>query len=154
MIFEEAGEFKRLKNAYMSSKACFMDGAMQYGVPVVGGTGGDISKASKDFMDMYYEHEAYNLIPMFIPASRAYYGYFNVESGKEDEPGARKVLLEEVGLDYESLTEKVCPALRNSTPKIFVISKRTPRETIGGTFSIPNFVRPVIGAIFFPSKQL
>ena len=46
-------------------------------------------------MDMYYEHEAYNLVPMFIPASRAYYGYFNIKSGKEDEVGARKVLLEE-----------------------------------------------------------
>ena len=95
MVFEEAGEFKHLKNAYMSSKACFMDGNVQFGVPVVGGTGGDISRASKDFMDMYYEHEAYNLVPMFIPASRAYYGYFNIKSGKEDEVGARKVLLEE-----------------------------------------------------------
>ena len=60
MIFEEAGEFKRLKNAYMSSKACFMDGAFQYGVPVVGGTGGDIDAASADFMDMYYNAEAFN----------------------------------------------------------------------------------------------
>ena len=74
MVFEEAGEFKHLKNAYMSSKACFMDGNVQFGVPVIGGTGGDISKASKDFMDMYYESEAYNRIPMFRPASRAYYG--------------------------------------------------------------------------------
>jgi len=95
MIFEEAGEFKHLKNAYMSSKACFMDGNLQFGVPVVGGTGGDISKASKDFMDMYYEADAYNLIPMFIPASRAYYGYFNVDTGEEQVKKAEEVLLEE-----------------------------------------------------------
>ena len=95
MVFEEAGEFKHLKNAYMSSKACFMDGNLQFGVPVVGGTGGDISKASKDFMDMYYESDAYNLIPMFIPASRAYYGYFDINSGVEKVKEAESVLLEE-----------------------------------------------------------
>ena len=95
MIFEEAGEFKHLKNAYMSSKACFMDGNLQFGVPIVGGTGGDISKASKDFMDMYYEAEAYNLIPMFIPASRAYYGYFDINTGEEKVKEAESVLLEE-----------------------------------------------------------
>jgi len=95
MVFEEAGEFKHLKNAYMSSKACFMDGNIQFGVPVVGGTGGDISKASKDFMDMYYESDAYNLIPMFIPASRAYYGFFNIKNGQEDVDGALNVLKEE-----------------------------------------------------------
>ena len=95
MVFEEAGEVKHLKNAYMSSKACFMDGNLQFGVPVVGGTGGDISKASKDFMDMYYESDAYNLIPMFIPASRAYYGYFNIDTGEEKVEAAKEVLLEE-----------------------------------------------------------
>ena len=95
MVFEEAGEFKHLKNAYMSSKACFMDGNKQFGVPVIGGTGGDISKASKDFMDMYYESDAYNLIPMFIPASRAYYGFFDVETGVEKVKEAEDTLLED-----------------------------------------------------------
>lgn len=95
MVFEEAGEFKHLKNAYMSSKACFMDGNIQFGVPIVGGTGGDISKASKDFMDMYYEAEAYNLIPMFIPANRAYYGFFDIKTGEENNEGALEVLKEE-----------------------------------------------------------
>lgn len=88
MIFEEAGEFKRLKNAYMSSKACFMDGAMQYGVPVIGGTGGDIDAASADFMDMYYNADAFNLIPMFIPASRALHGFFSPKTGVDDEQKA------------------------------------------------------------------
>ena len=79
----------------MSSKACFMDGNVQFGVPIVGGTGGDISKASKDFMDMYYESDAYNLIPMFIPANRAYYGFFNIKTGAEDIDGALDTLKEE-----------------------------------------------------------
>tara|TARA_Y100000593_G_C4314176_1_gene339968 strand:- start:2461 stop:4089 length:1629 start_codon:yes stop_codon:yes gene_type:complete len=93
MVFEEAGEFKKLKNAYMSSKACFMDGDIQFGVPIVGGTGGDISKASKDFMDMYYSYDAYNLIPVFIPASKAYYGFFDIQTGVEDEEGAKEKLI-------------------------------------------------------------
>ena len=95
MIFEEAGEFKHLKNAYMSSKACFMDGDIQFGVPIVGGTGGDITRASKDFMDMYYSHDAYNLLPMFIPANRAYYGFFDIKTGKEHPEKAREKLSEE-----------------------------------------------------------
>ena len=95
MVFEEAGEFKKLKNAYMSSKACFMDGDIQFGVPIVGGTGGDITKASRDFMDMYYSYDAYNLIPMFIPASRAYYGFFDINTGVENEKAAIEKLTEE-----------------------------------------------------------
>jgi len=92
MVFEEAGEFKHLKNAYMSSKACFMDGDIQFGVPIVGGTGGDITRASKDFMDMYYSSDAYNLVPMFIPANRAYYGFFDIKTGKEKPEQAKEKL--------------------------------------------------------------
>jgi hypothetical protein len=95
MIYEEAGEFKSLKNAYMSSKACYMDGHIQFGVPVIGGTGGDIGRASKDFMDMFYNADSFGLIPMFIPATRAYYGFFNIETGEEDIKGAEKALIKE-----------------------------------------------------------
>ena len=95
MVFEEAGEFKELLNAYMSSKACFMDGDIQYGVPIIGGTGGDIEASSKDFMDMYYNAEAFNLIPMFIPATKCYHGFFNLETGVSDMKNAEKKLLKE-----------------------------------------------------------
>jgi hypothetical protein len=93
MVFEEAGEFKSLMNAYMSSKACFMDGDVQFGVPVVGGTGGDIEKASKDFMEMYYEADAFNLINIFIPASKVYYGYFDMATGQSDMEGAEEKIM-------------------------------------------------------------
>ena len=95
MVFEEAGEFKSLMNAYMSSKACFMDGDLQFGVPIVGGTGGDIEKASKDFMEMYYEADAFNLINIFIPASKVYYGYFDVKTGQSDMEGAEEKIMED-----------------------------------------------------------
>ena len=95
MVFEEAGEFKELLNAYMSSKACFMDGDIQFGVPVIGGTGGDIETSSKDFMDMYYNAEAFNLIPMFIPATQCYHGFFDLKTGVSDEEGAKGKLMAE-----------------------------------------------------------
>jgi|TARA_R100001594_G_scaffold25204_2_gene49364 hypothetical protein len=95
MIFEEAGEFKSLLKAYMASKACFMDGDIQFGVPVIGGTGGDIEKASKDFMELYYNAEAFNLTPMFIPATKAYFGFFDIKTGVSDAEGAEKKLEEE-----------------------------------------------------------
>ena len=94
MVFEEAGEFKELLNAYMSSKACFMDGDVQYGVPIIGGTGGDIEAASKDFMEMYYNADAFNLIPMFIPASMCYHGFFDLKTGISDNENATKALKE------------------------------------------------------------
>ena len=95
MIFEEAGEFKELLNAYMSSKACFMDGNIQFGVPVIGGTGGDIETSSKDFMEMYYNADSFNLIPLFIPASVCYYGFFDLKTGISNEKEARKELIKE-----------------------------------------------------------
>ena len=95
MVFEEAGEFKELLNAYMSSKACFMDGDIQFGVPVIGGTGGDIETSSKDFMEMYYNADSFGLIPMFIPASVCYHGFFDIKTGISKEKEARKALIKQ-----------------------------------------------------------
>lgn len=89
MIFEEAGEFKDLIRAYMSSEPCFKDGAVQYGVPIIGGTSNVMNK-SQDYMKMWYEAESYNLKQMFIPASKALYGFFDKRTGKSDEEGAKQ----------------------------------------------------------------
>jgi hypothetical protein len=89
MIFEEAGEMKQLIRAYISSEPCFKDGAVQYGVPIVGGTSNVMNKA-EDFMKLWYESETYNLRKFFIPASKALYGFFDLKTGKSDEPAARQ----------------------------------------------------------------
>jgi hypothetical protein len=89
MIFEEAGEMKDLIRAYISSEPCFKDGAIQYGVPIVGGTSNVMNK-SEDFMKLWYEHETYNLEQFFIPASKALYGFWDAKTGKSDEQSARK----------------------------------------------------------------
>jgi DNA-directed RNA polymerase delta subunit len=100
MVFEEAGEFSSLLEAYEASKPCFMSGPNQFGVPIIGGTGGDIEKASKDFKTMWYEHKDFNLRRMFIPASECYMGskesrttqFFNYDTGVSDRPAAAKFL--------------------------------------------------------------
>jgi len=100
MVFEEAGEFTSLLEAYEASKPCFMSGADQFGVPIIGGTGGDIDKASKDFKTMWYEHKDFNLRRMFIPASECYMGskdsptavFFDYNTGKSDRAAATKFI--------------------------------------------------------------
>jgi len=100
MVFEEAGEFTHLMEAYEASKPCFMSGADQFGVPIIGGTGGDIDKASKDFKTMWYEHKDFNLRRMFIPASECFMGskdsptsnFFNYDDGSSNRAAAEKFI--------------------------------------------------------------
>lgn len=103
MVFEEAGEFSALLEAYEASKPCFMSGANQFGVPIIGGTGGDIEKASKDFKTMWYEHDDFNLRRMFIPASECLMGtkddktaiFFDYNTGKSNREEATSFLEKE-----------------------------------------------------------
>lgn len=95
MIFEEAGEFERLLEAYMASEPCFRDGSKFFGLPIVGGTGGDINKASKDFKHMWYHAESFNLRQLFIPATKVYSGFFDFTTGVSDDKGAKEHVLTE-----------------------------------------------------------
>jgi hypothetical protein len=88
MIFEEAGEQKKLIQAYMSSKACFMEGSKQFGVPIVGGTSNNMHE-SDDYMNMWYNAESFGLKQVFIPANKVLYGFFDRKTGKSDEAGGK-----------------------------------------------------------------
>jgi hypothetical protein len=90
MIFEEAGEIDKLKEAYEASKPCFMDGSSMFGLPIVGGTGGNIEGSSKGFMQMWNNHDAFYLRKVFIPATMVYKGFFDFSTGKSDIENARK----------------------------------------------------------------
>ena len=61
MIFEEAGLFENLKMAYTISEPLFRDGDKMIGIPIIFGTGGDMSSATKDFADMFYNPRQYGL---------------------------------------------------------------------------------------------
>ena len=107
-IFEEAGLFENLTASFKATEPCFRDGHTQFGVPMVYGTGGEIDKGAKGFKEMWDNHIAYNLKPIFIPANYYYPGdgvpdektgksisFFNHDTGVTDREVAKKYILEE-----------------------------------------------------------
>ena len=93
MIFEEAGEFVKLRRSYQANEECFREGAIQFGTPIIGGTANQINVDSDDFMEMYYNATDYNLMPLFIPASKVYVGYFDMSTGISDVKNAELDIL-------------------------------------------------------------
>jgi hypothetical protein len=108
VIFEEAGLFPNLIQSYKSTEPCFKEGAIQFGTPLIYGTGGQIEKGSKGYMDMWENHKAYNLEKIFIPAYEYYPGdgeidektkikgpsFFDIKTGKTNQEAALKHILE------------------------------------------------------------
>ena len=109
VIFEEAGLFSNLIASYKSTEPCFKDGAVQFGTPLIYGTGGQIEKGSKGYMDMWENHVAYNLEKVFIPAYEYYPGdgetdqktgiqqpsFFDLRTGRTNQEAALKHILEQ-----------------------------------------------------------
>jgi len=95
MVFEEAGEFLKLKRSYESSEDCFKEGNQFFGTPVIGGTSNNMEVESDDFMNMYYNAEQYNLKPVFIKASKVFGSFFDMSTGISDTAGAEKFVLDE-----------------------------------------------------------
>ena len=63
MLWEEAGKFPNLINAYMVTAPVFRDGNVMIGMPLIFGTGGDMEGGSNDFAEMFYNPEKYWLRP-------------------------------------------------------------------------------------------
>lgn len=61
MIFEEAGLFENLIQAYTISEPLFREGNQMIGIPIIFGTGGDMDGASQDFHKMFYNPAKYGL---------------------------------------------------------------------------------------------
>jgi hypothetical protein len=109
VIFEEAGLFANLIASYKSTEPCFKEGAIQFGTPLIYGTGGQIEKGSKGYMDMWENHKAYNLEKVFIPAYEYYPGdgeidpktkikapsFFDLRTGRTNQDAALKHILEQ-----------------------------------------------------------
>lgn len=107
VIFEEAGLFSNLILSYKSTEPCFRLGAIQFGVPLIWGTGGEIEKGSAGYMEMWENHHSYNLNKIFIPADEYYPGdgmvdektgnkapsFFDLNTGKTDRVRARNYIL-------------------------------------------------------------
>lgn len=75
VIFEEAGLFEDLIAAYSSTLPCFKEGMIQFGTPIIYGTGGEIEKGSKGYKEMWYAKEhVYNLKKVLVTATDYYPG--------------------------------------------------------------------------------
>lgn len=107
-IFEEAGLFENIAMSYKATEPSFRSGAIQYGLPMVYGTGGEIEKGSKGYKEMWDQADAYNLKRIFIPAYFYYPGdgipdeetkktisFFNHETGVTNRDAAKKYILKE-----------------------------------------------------------
>jgi hypothetical protein len=64
VIFEECGAFDNLKASYLATKPTVEDGGITTGQMILFGTGGDMSGGTIDFESMFYNPEAYNLMPV------------------------------------------------------------------------------------------
>ena len=108
VIFEEAGLFANLIQSYRSTEPCFKEGSIQFGTPLIYGTGGEIEKGSKGYMEMWENHKSYNLEKVFIPAYEYYPGdgeidkktgvkgpsFFDLKTGRTNQDAALKHILE------------------------------------------------------------
>jgi len=92
MVFEEAGEFLKLKRSYQSSEDCFKEGDVYFGTPIIGGTSNAMEVESDDYMDMYYNAANFNLKPVFIKASKVFGSFFDMSTGISDVAGADKFI--------------------------------------------------------------
>jgi hypothetical protein len=88
MVFEEAGEFLKLKRSFQSSEDCFKEGDQFFGTPIIGGTSNAMEVESEDYMNMYHNAELYNLKPVFIKASKVFGSFFDMSTGISDVKGA------------------------------------------------------------------
>ena len=61
MLFEEAGKWPGLIDAYILSKPLFSDGEIIIGIPIIYGTGGDMEGGTQDFAEMFYNPKGYGL---------------------------------------------------------------------------------------------
>jgi hypothetical protein len=106
LVFEEAGSNPNLRKSYIKGNALVEIGGNRFGLRITGGTGGDRGEALEGLSDMYYNPEAYNVLPFyhnyteseewvktsfFIPSFVAFYregyvdnrGVCNIQKAKE-----------------------------------------------------------------------
>lgn len=114
-IFEEAGLFQNIAMSFKATEPSFRSGSIQYGLPMVYGTGGEVDKGAKGYKEMWDNSDSYNLKRIFIPAYIYYPGdgiadektkktvsFFNYEKGVTDRDAAKKFILQERRLAEKS----------------------------------------------------
>lgn len=101
VVAEECGEFDNLKEFYSATKACLTVGAKQIGTMFMYGTGGNITKGSKDFMEMWHNADQFNAIKFLIPATRFYFPYYGGANEKGKDVGINETHAKEGYKTYQ-----------------------------------------------------
>lgn len=107
-IFEEAGLFEDIIAAYKSTEPCFKEGSIQFGTPMVYGTGGEIDKGSKGYKIMWNNASKYNLKKVFVSSTDYYPGdgipdkstgetisFFDFKTGRTNKEAAFNYIMKE-----------------------------------------------------------
>lgn len=108
VIFEEAGLFEDIIAAYRATEPCFKEGGIQYGIPLIYGTGGDLDKGSKGYQAMWKKPEVYKLKKVLVTATDYFPGdgipdektgkvvsFFDFRTGKTNAQAAYKHIMDE-----------------------------------------------------------
>ena len=117
-LFEEAGKFDNLIMSYNLTEPCWKDGTDMTGIPIIYGTGGDMTGGTQQFYEMFYNPEKYNLLSFenkwdktdkatcgwFLPSSRQRFGTYLDPFGKNPELKG-EVLVDDDGNSNEALAE-------------------------------------------------
>ena len=114
LVYDEAGSWPDLKKAVIQGEALVNIGGTRFGIKIIGGTGGDKGPALEGLKSIYYNPEAYDVLPFrhkytqtgeealtgfFIPAFAQVWdcldnrGYCNQEKAKEKLQKARDKFL-------------------------------------------------------------
>jgi hypothetical protein len=123
-LWEEAGKFDNLIQAFNLAEPCWKDGEDTIGIPIIYGTGGDMEGGTRDFHEMFFNPEKYNLLSFkniwesgkeettcgwFLPSTRGRLGSIEV-GGKEIK--FREELVDKDGNSNEELSLKTIEKLR------------------------------------------
>lgn len=76
VAYEESGQYRLLREAFMSIKPALEFGSLSLGTSYVYGTGGNILSTSKDFKDFWYNADAYGLEKFWVPGTRMFFPFF------------------------------------------------------------------------------
>lgn len=118
-VFEEAGEFKLLEQGYNATQPCFKDGELMVGTPYIFGTGGNMTRDSKAFAEMWHDATSMRLMKFFVSAKKMYFpcvaNYIDGEGKlQEDIPylKAQYKDFERIGMSDEKRAEEMILAER------------------------------------------
>ena len=63
LVYDEAGSWPDLKKAVIQGEALVTIGGVRFGIKIIGGTGGDKGPALEGLKSIYYNPEAYDVLP-------------------------------------------------------------------------------------------